>query len=74
MFKMMKMCAMAVRPRIKSFLEKENGEVNIVAIVILIGIAVFLAIIFRNGIANLLGELFDAIGTRATDAINESPG
>ncbi len=56
--------------KIRDFVSKENGEVNIVAIVVLIGIAVILAIAFRGAISNLLNTLFDTIEDNATNAIN----
>ena len=59
-----------IRSRFRAFITKENGEVNIVAIVILIAIAVVLAIAFRSQIAKLLGKLFAAIGGKA-DEINQ---
>ena len=52
------------------FFSKENGEVNIVAIVVLIGIAVLLAIVFRGAITNLLNSLFGTIENNAQNAIN----
>ena len=50
-------------------LKEQSGEVNIVAIVVLIGIAVLLAIFFRGQIQNLLNSLFGSINNSATDAI-----
>lgn len=50
-------------------LKSEKGEVNIVAIVILIGIAVLLAIFFRGAIENLLNTLFNTINQSANNAI-----
>jgi len=55
--------------RIKTFFKDEDGEVNIVAIVILIGIAVILAILFRDYISNLLKLLFKKINNSAQNAI-----
>lgn len=50
-------------------IKEESGEVNIVAIVVLIGIAVLLAIFFREAIENLLNTLFGTINNSATNAI-----
>ena len=50
----------------------EKGEVNIVAIVILIGIAVILALIFKDQIKSLLETLFGTITKKATDAVNSN--
>lgn len=48
---------------------KEDGDVNIVSIVVLIGIAVALAVIFRKQIGDLLTSLFNQIDKSAKDAI-----
>lgn len=53
------------------FLHEENGEVNIVATVVLIGIAVVLAILFKNQIGNLLKGLFNQIGENANSAFEK---
>lgn len=56
--------------KLREFFSKEDGEVNIVAIVILIGIAVLLAVIFKGHISNLLNTLFKTIESNATNAIS----
>ena len=50
-------------------LKSEKGEVNIVTIVVLIGIAVLLAIFFRGSIEKLLKTLFKTIEDSATSAV-----
>lgn len=55
------------------FLHEENGEVNIVATVVLIGIAVILAVLFKNQVINLINSLFTKINTDATQAITGNP-
>lgn len=55
---------------IQCFFEEEKGAVDIVAIVVLIGIAVLLAILFREQIEQLLESLFRAIQGNATKAVN----
>ncbi len=55
--------------KLNEFFRDESGEVNIVAIVVLIGIAVLLALIFKEKITELLNTLFDAINTSAEDAV-----
>jgi len=59
----------AAQFKFKEFAEKENGDVNIVSIVVLIGIAVLLAIIFRKAVANLINGLFNTIGNNANNAV-----
>lgn len=51
----------------KNFLAEEEGDVNIVSIVVLIGIAVILAIAFKDAIGNLLTDLFGSIGNSADE-------
>lgn len=55
--------------KLSRFLAEENGEVNIVATVVLIGIAVLLAVFFKNQIMGLLTDLFDTIRGTATGAV-----
>ncbi len=66
---MMTRMAIAAQCKIRDFARKENGDVNIVSIVVLIGIAVLLAIIFRKAIGNLLNSMFNTIGNNANNAI-----
>lgn len=55
---------------VNRFLYEEDGAVDIVAVVVLIGIAVALAVIFRENIQKLLETLLTSIGTKATTAVN----
>lgn len=54
---------------VHNFITDEKGDVNIVSIVVLIGIAVLLAVIFRDRIETLIGTLFDTIDNSAAEAI-----
>lgn len=58
------------RLMVESFLKKEDGEVNIIAIVVLIGIAILLALIFKDRISDLINSLFDTIDQNAQNAVN----
>ncbi|OPZ89694.1 MAG: hypothetical protein BWY74_02618 [Firmicutes bacterium ADurb.Bin419] len=51
------------------FMKSEKGEVNVVAIVVLIGVAVCLAIIFKDQVTNLITDLFEAISGNAGEAV-----
>ncbi len=68
-------CFMELMLRVKlliyGFLYDEEGDVNIVSMVVLIGIAVLLAVVFRNQIQSLLTTLFNTITKNATKAIGE---
>lgn len=64
-----KLILATIRMKIQSFFTKEDGEVNIVAIVVLIGIAVLLALIFKEQIEKLLTTLFGTIEQNANEAV-----
>lgn len=55
---------------VKDFFYNEEGDVNIVSMVVLIGIAVLLAGIFKNNIKDLLDVLFKAISGKAEKAVS----
>lgn len=55
--------------KLRQFFLDEKGEVNIVAIVVLIGIAVLLALIFKGQIEKLLETLFKTITENANKAV-----
>lgn len=61
-----------VKSRLKRFISEEGGDVNIVSIVVLIGIAVVLAGLFRKQISGLLNNLFISIEGNAQNAIGSS--
>lgn len=52
-----------------SFFEKEDGEVNVVAIVVLIAVAVVLALLFKDQVIGILNTLFGKIGPKAEEAL-----
>lgn len=56
--------------KMRAFLTDEDGDVNIVSMVVLIGIAVLLAIVFRDAIKTLITNLLTTISGNATDAVN----
>lgn len=70
----LKLMALSAKCALRRFFTKENGDVNVVSIVVLIGIAVVLAIIFRNTISSLIGELLDTISGNARDAVKNGSG
>ena len=67
---MVNYCKMKAQVFASKFMNEENGDVNIVSMVVLIGIAVLLAVIFKNQISGLLTNLFGTITNNATNAIN----
>ena len=57
----------------RKFIDDEDGAVSIVTIVVLIGIAILLAVVFRKQIETLLNTLFSSITKSGTDAIKDTP-
>jgi len=60
--------------KLRQMFSDEKGEVNIVAIVVLIGIAVLLALIFKSQIEGLLETLFGTITENANAAVGGGGG
>lgn len=57
--------------KMNEFLYQEDGDVNIVSIVVLIGIVIIVAVIFKDSISKLVKELFEKITTNAKNAITK---
>ena len=70
----LKLMALSAKCALRRFFTKENGDVNVVSIVVLIGIAVVLAIIFRDAISSLIEDLLDTIRRNAEGAIANGEG
>ncbi len=58
----------ATRNWIKSFFEEEQGETNIIAIILLILVVVGLVVIFRTQITNLINSLFGKVNESVEDS------
>ncbi len=63
--------SLAAKNGLRSFMTNEEGAVDIVAIVVLIGIVVLVAVIFREALTDLVESLFDTISGTANDAISQ---
>lgn len=59
------------KDQMNKFFRKEDGAVDIIAIVVLIAIAVVLAIVFRERIKELLDSIFDSASTNAESAVGK---
>ena len=59
-----------VKEAANNLFKDENGAVDLIAIVVLIGIVVVLAIIFRDAIKSLITDLLNKIRNNAVDATN----
>ncbi len=57
--------------KLTGFAKEEKGAVDIVAIVVIIGVAVLLAIVFKDALGELIGSLFDSISGNATNVVNQ---
>lgn len=60
-----------LKAKLNRFLHDEKGDVNIVSIVVLIGIAVLLAVVFKDAIGELLTSLLEVIKGKATNAATQ---
>lgn len=54
----------------EDFFKDENGAVDIVAIVVLMGIVVLVALVFKDRLSGLVKDLFTTITGNATKAVN----
>lgn len=63
----------AVKRALRKVFREENGEVNIVTTVVLIGIAVMLAALFRQKAGELINTLFTTISNKANTEVTATP-
>lgn len=61
--------ALGMKGKMMRFMNEEKGEVNIVTTVVLIGIAVTLALVFKEKIGQLLETLITAVSAKAESAV-----
>lgn len=71
MLNTMLMYANIARLKVKDFFKDENGAVDIVAIVVLMGIVVLVALVFKKQLTGLVTDLFKTITGKATDAVTK---
>lgn len=71
MWLLMNDLGLKARLAFSKFMCDEEGDVNIVSIVVLIGIAVLLALFFKDQIHVLLDSLFKTISGNATKAVEK---
>ncbi len=58
--------AVVLKEKVVNYLKDEKGEVNIIAIIVILAIALALAVIFRNQIVKLFDSIWDGIWGDAT--------
>lgn len=68
------LAATMAKTKLRKFFSDEKGAVDIVAIVVLIGIAVLLAVVFREQIEKLLESLFKTITESSKEAVKNGKG
>lgn len=66
---LMMTAAFAAKRKLEKFIFNEKGEVNIVTIVVLIGVAVVLALILKDRLIALVNTLMNSIDASADTAI-----
>lgn len=64
------MFLLSLKLKVMGFLKDEKGETSIVAMVVLIGVAVLLAIVFKNSIGTLIKNLLKTIEGNATNVVD----
>lgn len=70
MMNMINMAIFNLQMKVRAFFAEEDGDTNIVSMVVLIGIAVLLAVVFKDAIGNLIRDLLETITGTATDVVN----
>lgn len=63
-----------VKAKVRKVFTDEKGDVNIVSIVVLMGIAVLLALVFQEEVEKLLRGLLATITGKANDAVTGGAG
>lgn len=71
MLKLLDKMYIGMKIRMNNFLTNEDGAVDIVAIVVLIGVVVMVAIIFRDQLANLVKRIFGNIETKSDQIVTQ---
>lgn len=73
-FENVKTMGLIAKYKLMKLFSDERGDVNVVAIVVLIGVAVLLAILFKDQIGTLLTSLLRTITGNAEGVVNDPIG
>lgn len=57
---------------LQKFFTNEQGEVNVVAIVVLIAVAVVLALLLKGQLAELIRTIIGQVTTKASEALEDA--
>ena len=71
MFNQLNSALLLLKIKADNFFRNERGDVNVVAIVVLIAVAVTLALFFKDEIADILERLIGGIGDKADTALDD---
>ena len=63
-----------VKEAAHDFFTTEDGDTNLISIIIVLAIVIALAIVFRQNIAELVGKLWDKVFTDAATATGAEKG
>ncbi|MDD5934649.1 MAG: Flp1 family type IVb pilin [Clostridiales bacterium] len=68
-----KLLKLQVSAKIKKdqFLHEERGEVNMIAIIMIIAVVIVLAVVFKDQLKKLIEELFGKIQGKADSAMSQ---
>lgn len=69
MLKLLDKMYIGMKNRVNNFLTNEDGAVDIVAIVVLCGIVIAVAVIFRQELEKVVQDLFKAVGDKGKNTI-----
>ncbi len=58
--------ALFAKEKVNEFMTKENGEVNIIAIIVILAIALALAFVFRERITGLFNNIWGQVNQNST--------
>ena len=73
-FENVKTMGLIAKYKLMKLFSDERGDVNVVAIVVLIGVAVLLAILFKDQIGALLTSLLGTINENEEGVVNDPIG
>lgn len=69
MLKLLDKMYIGMKNRVNNFLTNEDGAVDIVAIVVLCGIVIAVAVIFRDELQKVVGSLFQTVKDKGNRTI-----
>lgn len=65
--------ALVAKDRVLKFLKNEQGETNLVAIILILAVVIALVVLFRKKLDGIFDQIWGAIGGDVTDALKDRP-